>query len=130
MNYAAKFIFFVLAGVVASIVAAFADKEFTAHEGANIAVLAIGAALLFFKKNTVTQPLAKEVIAVFTAVAVVLVSSWTDGRITNDEIAQMALAFFGTLSAFFGNNTSDAGDQGEPAAARVTQPRYIGHTGD
>lgn len=126
MNYAAKFIFFVLAAIVGSGVAMFSDGHVNSNEVINLGVMAVGAIVLFFKANTVTQPLAKEVVAVFTAVAVVLASAWTDQRFSNDEIAQMAFAFFGTLSAFFGNNTGDAGDQGENGAARVTQPRYVG----
>lgn len=130
MNYAAKFLFFVIAAVVGAAIAMFADGVVTNHELINVAVLAVGAALLFFKGNTASQPLAKEVIAVFSAAAVVLVASWSDGHIGNDEWTQIAMAAFGVLSSFFGNNTGDVGDQGEPAAARVTKPRYIGELGN
>jgi prepilin-type processing-associated H-X9-DG protein len=123
MNYAAKFIFFVLAGVVGSVVAMFADGHVTFHEGINVVVLCVGAALIFFKANTPEQPLAKEVIAIFSAAGVLLVSSWTDGHITNDEWAQIAMAAFAVLSSFAGNNV---GDDADKVTARVSSPRYIG----
>lgn len=63
----------------------------------NTLVLAIGAAAVYFKANTVSQPWAKAAVAVFTAGAAVLVSAWTDQVVSSEELVQIILAVLGAV---------------------------------
>jgi hypothetical protein len=94
MTGIAKFVQFVLIAVLGS-----AGATIVTGNGLNwnTLVLLIGAAVLFFKKNTVTQPWARAAIAVFTAGATVLVSAWTDQVVSAEEVVQILLAVLGAI---------------------------------
>lgn len=94
MTGIAKFVQFVLIAVLGS-----AGATIVTGNGLNwnTLVLAIGAAALFFKKNSVSQPWARMAIAVFTAGAAVLVSAWTDQLIGAEEWVQILLAVLGAV---------------------------------
>lgn len=60
-----------------------------------LVVTVLGAVATFFKANTVTQPWAKQAVAIFTAAVLVVVSAWTDQSISTAEIVQILLAAVG-----------------------------------
>ena len=109
MDYAAKFIQYVILAVLGSaaggalIDGGFKDK--TLWYG--VIVVAIGAATVYFKANTVTQPHAKTAIAIFTAGALVLVSAWSDQRITTQEVVQIIMAVIGAVQIGRVENVGD-----------------------
>lgn len=94
MNGIVKFVNFVVIAVLGS-----AGVSVVTGNGLNwnTLVLALGAAALFFKQNTVTQPWARMAIAVFTAGVTVLVSAWTDQVISAEEWVQIILAVLGAV---------------------------------
>ncbi len=94
--FAAKFFQYLLIAVVGSIIAAF-PNGYTGAEITTIVVLGLGAAAVFFKENTPTQPWAKMAVAVFTAGVTVLVSAWTDGHIDATELTSIILAVLGAV---------------------------------
>lgn len=94
MNGIVKFVNFVVIAVLGS-----AGVSVVTGNGLNwnTAVLALGAAALFFKSNTVSQPWARMAIAVFTAGVTVLVSAWTDQVVSAEEVVQILLAVLGAV---------------------------------
>jgi len=72
-----------------------------------ILVLAIGAAVVYAKANTVTQPWAKAAVAVFTAGATVLVSAWTDQAVSAEEVVQIVLAILGAFQVGLVSNQEE-----------------------
>lgn len=58
-------------------------------------VTALGALATWWKENTPTQPWAKQAVGIFTAAVLVLVSAWTDQRITAAEVVQILMAALG-----------------------------------
>lgn len=70
-------------------------------------VTVLGAIVVFLKQNTVTQPFAKKIIAVFVAVALTIVDAATDHHISAAEVVQIALAFIAAVQVSdTQNNTS------------------------
>jgi hypothetical protein len=97
LEYAAKFVQYVLIAVVGTVVVALSDWHLDNGEIVNILVLVAGAAGVFFKANTPTQPWAKMAVAVFTAGVTVLVSAWTDYHIDGQELTAIILAVLGAV---------------------------------
>lgn len=99
MLYAEKALVFIVTAVLGSnVAAALIQGDWsnpTVYWGLLVTVL--GSLAVFLKANTVTQPWAKKVIAVFTVVALGIVDAATDHHISAAEIAQIALAFFGAI---------------------------------
>jgi peptidoglycan/LPS O-acetylase OafA/YrhL len=99
MLYAEKAFVFVLTAVLGSNVAAallMGDwTNPTVYWGVLITVL--GSLAVFFKANTPSQPWAKRVLAVFTAVAMAIVAAATDHSISAAELAQILLVFLGAI---------------------------------
>jgi drug/metabolite transporter (DMT)-like permease len=109
MDYAAKLIQYVLLAVLGSTGAAallnggFHDRTIWI----GLAITAAGAAVAFFKANTVTQPHAKQAIAIFTAGVLAVVAAWTDGRIDPSEWAQILFAVVGAVQIGVVGNYAD-----------------------
>lgn len=99
MNYAKA-----LAAVVATVLSAFSaalvgDAVITAVEWVNVAIAGTGAAAVFAAPNVPGAKYTKSVLAVLTAVLVLLTSVITDG-ITNTELLQLVLAGLGALGVY------------------------------
>lgn len=102
----AKFINYLLIAVVSPAALALSDGELTGQEVVNVAILALGAAAVYFKENTVTQPAAKAAVAVFTAVVTAVVAAWGDYHFSADEIATIVLAGLGAVQVWLVANSA------------------------
>jgi peptidoglycan/LPS O-acetylase OafA/YrhL len=92
-----KIVQFVVLAIGGAFAVAIRDGHITGQETANLVVLAAGALVLFWKKNTPTQPWAKTAVAVFTVGVSAVVAAWTDSVITIDEWVQIFLAVVGAV---------------------------------
>lgn len=93
-----KLIQYVLIAVVGGTGASlFNGHGISGSELANIAVLAVTAASVWFVRNTPDQPWAKTAIAVLGAGVAVLTSAWSDQHIDAVEIQQIVLAVLGAV---------------------------------
>lgn len=96
MNYA-KSIAMIVATVLSAIVAALVgDNAIDAHEWVNIAITAVGAAAVFTAPNVPGAMYVKQILAVLSAV-LVLLNNVIDGGIDLSEWLQLALAALGAL---------------------------------
>lgn len=108
MNYA-KAIAAVLATVLAAISAAmFGDGVVSAVEWVNVAIMGTGAAAVFAAPNVPGARYTKSVLAVLSAVLVVLASAIVGG-ITTVEIIQMVLAGLGAVGVYAVPNKGGVG---------------------
>jgi peptidoglycan/LPS O-acetylase OafA/YrhL len=94
-----KIVQFVVLGVGGAFAVAIRDGHITGPEAANLLILAAGALVLFFKRNTPAQPWAKTAVAIATIGVAAVVSAWTDNVITSDEWVQIFLAVVGAANA-------------------------------
>lgn len=67
-------------------------------EWVTLGVYAAAAVVLYFKRNTPTQPHAKAVVAVFAAGVAAVTSAWTDGVFTHEEIVSVFLALVAAIN--------------------------------
>lgn len=105
MNYA-KALAAVVATVLSALVAALVgDAVITTVEWVNVAIAGTGAAAVFTAPNVPGARYTKSVLAVLTAVLVLLTSVITDG-ITSTEWLQLALAALGALGVYAIPNAS------------------------
>ena len=89
-------------------------------EVVSLGVLLAGSVVVFFKKNTPSNPAAVAVVALGATVVNAVTAAWTDGVITNEEWATIALAFLGSLSTYLtGNDTAALSAATTPAQATV-----------
>lgn len=102
---ALKFVLYVIIAVLGSAGASLLSPG-GLHGAAlfNVLVLALTAAVVYWKGNTPTQPWAKTLVAVFGAGVTVLVSAWSDGHIDSTEIVQIILAMLGVVQVGAANN--------------------------
>lgn len=108
MQYVAKLVAFVVTAVLGSNVAvALIDRDFSSEVKWGLLVTVLGAVVLFLKENTLEQPEAKKVIALFTVVALAVVDAATDHHISSAETAGILVAFFGALQTGWLNNIGD-----------------------
>lgn len=106
VNTLAKGVVFALSALAAPFAVMVRDG-LTTSELISLTVLAAGSVAVFLKNNTPTQPAAVAVVAIFTAVTTAVTAAWTDGVITPEEWATIALAFLGALGAYLtGNDTA------------------------
>ena len=63
-----------------------------------LGVLAAGAVVLYFKRNTPSQPHAKAAVAVFTAGVAAVTSAWSDHVFTAEEITGVFLALVASVN--------------------------------
>lgn len=113
MQYAAKLIQYVLIAVLgstgaAALVTGGVDNRTVVF---GLIITALTAAVAFLKANTLPQPHAKAVIAVFGATVLAIVDAWTDHRITPAEWIQVLLALVGAINIPFTYNLGDHYDQ-------------------
>lgn len=90
----------VIATIIAAIVAAMTgDNVISAQEWVNVAILGVGAAMVFAAPNVPGARYTKTVLAVLTAV-LTLLASYITGGLTQTEILQMVLAALGALGVY------------------------------
>lgn len=94
-----KLIQFVILAIGGTFAVDIRDGSITGQERVTLAVLAAGAVVLFFKRNTPTQPHAKAVVAVFAAGVAAVTSAWTDNVFTPEEIVSVFLALVAAVNA-------------------------------
>lgn len=99
MNYS-KAIAAVLATILAAIVAALGDGSINPVEWINVAILAVGACAIFAAPNVPGAPVTKAILAVLSAVLVLLTSFIGDGMLTTSEWLQLAVAALGAAGVY------------------------------
>lgn len=90
----------VFATVLAAVIAALTgDQTITPDEWINIAVLGVGAAMVFAAPNVPGAPITKAALSVLAGVLAVATSAITDG-ITMTEWLQIGMAALGALGVY------------------------------
>lgn len=116
MEYAKKAVLFVITAVLGTNVTEFAlNGEFRAEQWWTIGITVLGAALVFVKENTATDPHAKYWIALFVPVALAVQGAISDSNLTAAEVAPILIALFGAFQVKAAGNVGDNYDKG-PAA--------------
>jgi hypothetical protein len=99
---------FVLAALVPAVVLTLQDWAVSGHEAANLAVLGVGSAAVWFKSNTAAFPAARAVLAIFVVVADTLVAAWTDQVIDSAELTTIITAFLGAVGLWLAGDDETA----------------------
>jgi uncharacterized membrane protein YdbT with pleckstrin-like domain len=121
MNYAAKFVLYVLTAVLGSTAAgSLIAGDLTSDVLWGTLVTVLGAVAVFIKANTPTQPQAKKVLALVSVVVLAVVDAATDHMITSAEWAQILLALVGAFGTGWVNNVGDDADIKHGLTARST----------
>ncbi len=89
----------VLATILASLVGAFTDGGISTVEIINVVVIGAGAANIFAAKNVPGAKYTKAILAVITAVAVLLVSVVSGGIVTSEWL-QLGVTALGALGVY------------------------------
>lgn len=112
MKTTAKMWMQLLAAILAAVLPFILDA---AHMGLpewiNVAILAIGAAVVWNSSNTNGWRYGKAVGSAFMTVLVLFVSLYSDGALSFAEVIQMVLAFLAPLAVFFVRNEPINTDQ-------------------
>jgi hypothetical protein len=93
-----KLIQFVLLAIGGTFAVDIRNGHISGKEWVTLGVYAAGAVVLFFKKNTPTQPHAKAVVAVFAAGVAAVTSAWTDNVFSPEEIVSVFLALVAAIN--------------------------------
>jgi hypothetical protein len=95
----AKLLAMVVTTVLIALVPALSDDVVTVTEWINVAIIAVGAAGVFAAPNVPGANYTKAILAVLSAVLVLLASFITDG-LSGSELIQLVIAALGALGVY------------------------------
>lgn len=118
MEYAKKAVLFVITAVLGTNVTEFAlTGSFAAEQWWTVAITVVGAVLVFVKSNTVADPQAKYVIALFVPVLLAVQSAISDSSLTAAEVAPILIALVGAFQVKAAKNVGDDFDKNNTVLA-------------